>query len=167
MWLTMRRCEPAPASPGRAVGTSSLAVLAGIVGARACHHAHRRPSAGPGCPIRGTSADLGGRDRHGRGHRRAGAAWLVCRHYVCRCTSSRTALAPGLLLAQAIGRWGDWFNQELFGEPTTLPWGLDSPSSANFPPGLPPTPCSTHVPLREPVGPAGCGAPAPHQRQIA
>ncbi|MGH3117402.1 MAG: prolipoprotein diacylglyceryl transferase [Gaiellales bacterium] len=35
------------------------------------------------------------------------------------------ALAPGLLLAQAVGRWGNWWNQELFGEPTSLPWGLD------------------------------------------
>jgi prolipoprotein diacylglyceryl transferase len=35
------------------------------------------------------------------------------------------AVAPGLLLAQAIGRWGNYFNQELFGEPTSLPWGLE------------------------------------------
>ena len=35
------------------------------------------------------------------------------------------AVAPGLLLAQAVGRWGNWWNQELFGEPTSLPWGLD------------------------------------------
>jgi prolipoprotein diacylglyceryl transferase len=34
------------------------------------------------------------------------------------------AVAPGLLLAQAIGRWGNYFNQELFGKPTNLPWGL-------------------------------------------
>jgi prolipoprotein diacylglyceryl transferase len=34
------------------------------------------------------------------------------------------AVAPGLLLAQAIGRWGNWWNQELYGKPTTLPWGL-------------------------------------------
>jgi prolipoprotein diacylglyceryl transferase len=33
--------------------------------------------------------------------------------------------APGLLLAQAIGRWGNWFNQELFGDPTDLPWALE------------------------------------------
>jgi prolipoprotein diacylglyceryl transferase len=33
--------------------------------------------------------------------------------------------APGILLAQAIGRWGNYFNQELFGEPTDLPWGLE------------------------------------------
>ena len=35
------------------------------------------------------------------------------------------AVAPGLLLAQGIGRWGNWFNQELFGKPTDLPWGLE------------------------------------------
>jgi prolipoprotein diacylglyceryl transferase len=34
------------------------------------------------------------------------------------------AVAPGLLLAQGIGRWGNWFNQELYGKPTDLPWGL-------------------------------------------
>jgi prolipoprotein diacylglyceryl transferase len=35
------------------------------------------------------------------------------------------AIAPGLFAAQAIGRWGNWFNQELFGKPTDLPWGLE------------------------------------------
>ncbi len=36
-----------------------------------------------------------------------------------------TAVAPAIPLAQAIGRWGNWWNQELFGRPTTLPWGLE------------------------------------------
>jgi prolipoprotein diacylglyceryl transferase len=35
------------------------------------------------------------------------------------------ACAPGLLLAQGIGRWGNWWNQELYGKPTGLPWGLE------------------------------------------
>jgi prolipoprotein diacylglyceryl transferase len=35
------------------------------------------------------------------------------------------AAAPGLLLAQGIGRWGNWWNQELFGKPTRLPWALE------------------------------------------
>ena len=35
------------------------------------------------------------------------------------------AVAPGLLLAQAIGRWGNWWNQELYGRHTTLPWALE------------------------------------------
>jgi prolipoprotein diacylglyceryl transferase len=35
------------------------------------------------------------------------------------------AVAPGLLLAQGIGRWGNWWNQELYGKHTTLPWALE------------------------------------------
>src|SRR4051812_4145808 len=35
------------------------------------------------------------------------------------------AIAPGLLIAQAIGRWGNYFNQELFGRPSGLPWALE------------------------------------------
>ena len=44
------------------------------------------------------------------------------------------AAAPAIPLAQAIGRWGNWFNQELFGRPTTLPWGLQI-DDAHLPPG--------------------------------
>jgi prolipoprotein diacylglyceryl transferase len=47
--------------------------------------------------------------------RRAGADVLV----------GLDAVGPGLVLAQAIGRLGNWFNQELFGRPTSLPWGLE------------------------------------------
>jgi prolipoprotein diacylglyceryl transferase len=44
------------------------------------------------------------------------------------------AVAPGLLLAQAIGRWGNWWNQELYGKHTTLPWALEihGKTSANL-----------------------------------
>ena len=38
------------------------------------------------------------------------------------------ALAPGLLIAQGIGRFGNWFNGELFGSPTSLPWALEIPT---------------------------------------
>ncbi len=44
-------------------------------------------------------------------------------------------IAPGVVLAQAIGRWGNYFNQELFGRPTTLPWGLKI-DVAHRPPGF-------------------------------
>jgi prolipoprotein diacylglyceryl transferase len=47
-----------------------------------------------------------------------------------------TAVTPALPLAQAIGRWGNWFNQELYGRPTDLPWGLEiSDPPALYPPG--------------------------------
>jgi prolipoprotein diacylglyceryl transferase len=49
-----------------------------------------------------------------------------------------TAAAPAIPLAQAIGRWGNYFNQELFGRPTTLPWALEVDAEhvpAGYPPG--------------------------------
>jgi prolipoprotein diacylglyceryl transferase len=61
-------------------------------------------------------------------------AWIGCRRHGVRLPPFADALAPGLLLAQAIGRWGNWFNQELFGRPTTLPWGLRI-DPAHRPPG--------------------------------
>jgi len=66
--------------------------------------------------------------------------YLACRFTGLRFWSVADALAPGLLLAQAIGRIGNWFNQELFGQPTDLPWGLeiDRPNPA-IPVGLPDT----------------------------
>ena len=51
------------------------------------------------------------------------------------CSPLADALAPGLLLAQAIGRVGNYFNQELYGRPTDLPWGLEI-DSAHWPPGM-------------------------------
>ncbi len=51
-------------------------------------------------------------------------AWVVHREGASKVLMLDAA-APGILLAQAIGRWGNWFNQELFGEPTTLPWALE------------------------------------------
>ena len=65
-------------------------------------------------------------------------AWLGCRWTGIRFWTFADALAPGLLLAQAIGRFGTWFNQELYGLPTDVPWGLeiDYPNPA-WPIGLP------------------------------
>jgi prolipoprotein diacylglyceryl transferase len=65
-------------------------------------------------------------------------AWLGCKWSGIRFWTFADALAPALLLAQAFGRFGNWFNQELYGLPTDLPWGLkiDYPNSA-WPAGLP------------------------------
>ncbi len=63
-------------------------------------------------------------------------AWIGCRRAGVKLPAFIDAAAPGLLLAQGLGRWGNYFNQELFGGPTTLPWGLQvDPSNANFPAG--------------------------------
>lgn len=54
-------------------------------------------------------------------------AWLGAKFSKVRFVSVLDALAPGIILAQAVGRWGNWFNEELFGQPTDLPWGLMIP----------------------------------------
>ena len=52
-------------------------------------------------------------------------AWIGCRQKGIPLPAFGDAIAPGIILAQAIGRLGNYFNQELFGRPTTLPWGLE------------------------------------------
>ena len=52
-------------------------------------------------------------------------AWLAARRHGVPFLAAADAMAPGIALAQAIGRFGNYFNQELFGKPTTLPWGLE------------------------------------------
>ncbi len=51
-------------------------------------------------------------------------AWLACRRHNVSFLATADVLAPGVVLAQAIGRWGNYFNQELFGRPSTSPWAL-------------------------------------------
>ncbi len=65
-------------------------------------------------------------------------AWLASRQTGVRFWTFADALAPGMLLAQAFGRLGNYFNHELFGQPTTLPWGLEiEESNPAWPVGLP------------------------------
>ena len=64
--------------------------------------------------------------------------YIGCRRAGLRFWSFADALVPGLMLAQAFGRLGNWFNAELYGQPTDLPWGLEIASdNAAFPVGLP------------------------------
>lgn len=65
-------------------------------------------------------------------------AYIGSRRSGIKFTSYLDAVAPGILLAQAIGRWGNYFNNELFGQPTNLPWGLEiSSTNPAYPAGLP------------------------------
>ncbi|MEU9956888.1 prolipoprotein diacylglyceryl transferase [Streptomyces sp. NPDC050982] len=58
-------------------------------------------------------------------------AWIGCRSRGIPLPAWADALAPGIALAQAIGRWGNWFNQELYGRETDLPWALHITSSTD------------------------------------
>jgi len=51
-------------------------------------------------------------------------AWIGARRRGVKLPPLADALAPGIVLAQGLGRWGNWFNNELYGDPTTKPWGL-------------------------------------------
>lgn len=65
-------------------------------------------------------------------------AWIGCRVVGLRFWTFADALAPAMLLAQAMGRLGNYFNHELYGLPTDLPWGLEIPANnPALPVGLP------------------------------
>jgi len=63
-------------------------------------------------------------------------AWQAKRRGI-RPAVAMTFAAPSIALAQAIGRWGNWWNQELFGKPTDLPWALEI-DNEHLPPGYAP-----------------------------
>jgi phosphatidylglycerol---prolipoprotein diacylglyceryl transferase len=104
-----------------------FAVPFGIVGAR-IYHVITSPDAyfGTGGDPMGIFAIWrGGLGIWGAVAGGAFGAWLACRRAGIPLTLFADALAPGLPVAQAIGRWGNWFNNELFGGHTSLPWGLN------------------------------------------
>ncbi|QJC21808.1 prolipoprotein diacylglyceryl transferase [Arcanobacterium buesumense] len=65
------------------------------------------------------------------------AAWYILRRRNLRFGAFADAFIPGVILAQAIGRLGNYFNQELFGRPTDLPWALEI-DAAHMPAGFAP-----------------------------
>lgn len=139
-WITSRRLKKVGANSEAALDVVMWAVVFGIVGARIYHVlTHPADYFFPGADLLRTlyiwegGIAIFGAVTFGAigiyiGTRRAGIPFLTY----------ADALVPGLLLAQAIGRLGNYFNQELFGTPTTLPWGLQiDPTGAAFPAGLP------------------------------
>ncbi|MEV7890252.1 prolipoprotein diacylglyceryl transferase [Streptomyces sp. NPDC002817] len=138
VWLTGRRWE---ARGGRREDIADIAVWAvpfGILGGR-LYHVITDPelyfTAGKQ-PIRALYIWDGGLGIPGAVALGAVGAWLGSRHRGIKLADFADAVAPGLVLAQAIGRWGNYFNQELYGRPTDLPWALYI-DPANRPPDSP------------------------------
>jgi prolipoprotein diacylglyceryl transferase len=114
------------------------AVPFGLVGGR-LYHVVTSPDAyfgEGGEPIRALYVWQGGLGIWGAIALGALGAWIGCRRHDVPLPAFADAVAPGIALAQAIGRWGNWFNQELFGKATTLPWGLEI-APAHRPAGSP------------------------------
>lgn len=139
MW-TGSRLSNRGAEPGVALDFTLWAVALGIVGARTYHVlTHAGDYFGPGKNlVEVVMINHGGIAIFGGLIGGAVGVFIASRLTGVRFWSFADALVPGLLIAQAIGRLGNWFNSELFGGPTTLPWGLEiSANNPAFPVGLP------------------------------
>ena len=142
VWWSDRRYRARGGRPDLVLDVAIVAVPAGIVGAR-LYHVVSSPD-----DYFGPNGDLsripqtwqGGLGIWGGIAGGVLAGMLLLRHRGLRVAPLADAVAPTLLVAQAIGRLGNWFNQELYGAPTTLPWGLriddaHLPAGSTYPPG--------------------------------
>lgn len=135
-----RRLKRRGIEPGFAVDIAMWSVPLGIVCARFYHvFTHVGDYFAPGDNIWNVFAIWdGGNALYGSLIGGTVGIWIACRRAHVRFWSIADALAPALLVAQSLGRLGNYFNHELFGLPTTLPWGLQIESTnAKFPPGMP------------------------------
>ena len=138
--LTESRLRTRGAESGVALDISLWAIPFGILGGRFFHVVtHPNDYFFPGADLLAVFRIWeGGLAIYGALILGALGAFIGSRTAGIRFTSYLDAVAPGVLLAQAIGRWGNYFNNELFGTPTDLPWGLEIPSNnPAYPVGLP------------------------------
>lgn len=126
LWLTDRRYRNAGGPPGLVLDLATVAVPVGLVGARIYNVlTNYHQYFGPGRDW----TDLlrvwdGGMGVAGAVAADGIAAWLYCRRLRVDMGPIALAAAPALPVAQAISIWGNWFSQELYGQPSGLPWAV-------------------------------------------
>jgi prolipoprotein diacylglyceryl transferase len=138
--ITQRRLGKRGGESGVVIDIILWAVPIGIVGARLYHvFTHVGDYFFPGANLWKVFAIWdGGNALYGSLLGGALGAYIGCRRAGIRFWSFADALAPAILVAQSLGRFGNYFNHELFGLPTALPWGLQIESTnPKFPAGLP------------------------------
>ena len=126
VWLAEKRWVRRGGKPGTIQDIALWAVPFGIIGGR-LYHVVTDPELYFGAgrrPIEALYIWQGGLGIWGAIALGALGAWFGARRAGIRFGEIAGVLAPAIPLAQAIGRWGNWWNQELFGRPTDLPWGL-------------------------------------------
>ncbi|OMH24804.1 prolipoprotein diacylglyceryl transferase [Tersicoccus phoenicis] len=126
LWLTARRLRARGGNGDQVWDIAVWAVPFGIVGGRLYHvitdpELYFAPGKDPWGALRIWEGGLGIWGAVALG---AVGAWIGCRRAGVPFTAFADAAAPPLLIAQAIGRWGNWFNNELYGAPSTRPWKL-------------------------------------------
>jgi prolipoprotein diacylglyceryl transferase len=127
LWLSERRWQARGGRPGGVYDIAVWAIPFGLVGAR-LYHVVTTPDlyfGENGSLVEALYVWQGGLGIWGAVAMGALGAWIGCRRAGIRLPAFADAVAPGIVLAQGIGRWGNWFNQELFGRPTGQPWGLE------------------------------------------
>lgn len=122
-----RRWRAVGGSPGAVVDIAAIAVPFGVVGGR-LYHVITSPQMYFGTgrhPVEALYLWQGGLGIWGAVAGGALGAWIAARRRGIDFAAFADTIAPALLVGQAIGRIGCWFNQELYGRPTTLPWAVE------------------------------------------
>lgn len=124
--ITDRRLRGRGGRDGLAYDIAVWAVPFGIVGGR-IYHVITTPEAyfgQDGDPVKALFIWQGGLGIWGAIALGAVGAWIACRRQGVPWPVVADAAAPGILVAQALGRLGNWFNNELYGHVTHVPWAL-------------------------------------------
>ena len=137
IWIGERRWVARGGRPGEIQDLAVWGVPFGLVGGRIYHVAtdSARYFGADGNPWEALYLWRGGLGVWGAVALGAVGVIIGARRKGIRLWPVLDAVAPGVLVAQALGRWGNWFNQELFGRPTDLPWGLEI-GPTHRPPGF-------------------------------
>ncbi|KAB2367631.1 prolipoprotein diacylglyceryl transferase [Actinomadura montaniterrae] len=126
VWVGERRWAAKGGAPGTIIDVAVWAVPFGLVGGRLYHvvtDAQRYFGSG-GDPVRALEIWKGGLGIWGAIALGAVGAWVGCRRRGISILALADACAPGIVLAQAVGRWGNYWNQELYGKPLHTFWAL-------------------------------------------
>jgi prolipoprotein diacylglyceryl transferase len=136
VWIGERRWLARGGSHGEVTDIALWAVPFGVVGGRLYHVMtdHDLYFGDGRSPINALYVWRGGLGIWGAIALGGVGVWIGAKRKGIRVPPMLDALAPGVLIAQAMGRWGNWFNQELFGRPSTQPWALKI-APENRPPG--------------------------------
>jgi prolipoprotein diacylglyceryl transferase len=125
-WVADRRYRRRGGGVGDINEVATWAVPFGLVGGRVYHVATDWSDyfGKGGSPLRSVEVWKGGLGIPGAVALGAVGVFIACRRRGLLMPPVADSVAPGLVLAQGIGRWGNWFNQELYGRPTGLPWAV-------------------------------------------